>query len=143
MGPELFVTMFVARYTPETGKLMYSSAGHDPCYICRGSKSERSLELPSQGPVLGIFPEVELEDCEHILQPGDSLLLYTDGLVNVRCEHEYSVDSRRLCNTLRKHGNLPAQAQAQGLFEDITRGCEQTDDITILIARRDGEGVGG
>ncbi|HEX2951940.1 MAG TPA: PP2C family serine/threonine-protein phosphatase, partial [Armatimonadota bacterium] len=97
MGPEMFVTMFAARYTPQTGKLVYTSAGHDPCYVCHASGEPHITTLSSQGPLLGVFEEIELTDCEVTLHPNDVLLLYTDGLVNVRCEDRRPVNPRRLC----------------------------------------------
>lgn len=142
MGPELFVTMFAARYTPATGKLLYTSAGHDPCYVCHTGDLRKITTLSSQGPILGIFPEVELHDCQVTLQPGDVLLLYTDGLVNVRCKDRRPVSSRRLCGYLHGHADLPAQALVEQLLQDTIADCEPTDDITILLAKRVGEEAG-
>ncbi|HEY3378552.1 MAG TPA: PP2C family protein-serine/threonine phosphatase [Armatimonadota bacterium] len=139
MGPELFVTMFAARYTPATGKLIYTSAGHDPCYLCRTRDPNRTVTLESRGPILGIFPEINLSDSTEIMEPGDILLLYTDGLVNVRCGDRHPVHARRLCRSLHQHADLPAQTLIQVLLQETVSNCEPTDDITLLIAKRTGE----
>jgi len=139
MGPEMFVTMFAARYTPATGKVIYSSAGHDPCYLCRQDEHHRTVELSSQGPALGIFPEVTLQDKRFDISPGDVMLLYTDGLVNIRCNGRYSVNSRTLCSTVREFCTLPAQELVQGVLNNTLKNCEPTDDITILVVKREGE----
>jgi sigma-B regulation protein RsbU (phosphoserine phosphatase) len=136
MGTEFFVTMFLARYSPGTGRLIYSSAGHDPGFICRGGVSARVTALPSQGPILGVFPEVILEERRLWLQPDDIMLLYTDGLINVRCEGQREVTSRHLCAFIRQQAELPAQELAHALVEMAIAGCTTTDDITVLIAKR-------
>ena len=138
MGPELFVTMFAARYTPATGKLLYTSAGHDPCFLCRGGRQPRIQTLGSQGPALGILPEVRLRDRRIWIQPDDILMLYTDGLVNVRCPGKRPITANRLCTFITKHRHLPAQTMAQSLIHEVTGPCEITDDITLVLAKREG-----
>ena len=135
MGTELFVTMFAARYSPRTGKLLYTSAGHDPCYLCH-QHTATPTSLDSLGPVLGIFPEVELYDCEKQFAVDDVLLLYTDGLVNVRCNGKYPVESELLCQTVQKYATLPAQEIAQHVLDHTIQHCEPTDDITMLVIKR-------
>jgi len=135
-NPEMFVTMFAARYTPSTGRLVYTSAGHDTCYLCRSKGRQSVLELPNQGPILGVLPEIELTDRRLWMQPGDMLLLYTDGLVNVRCAGSMMMTPRHLCDSVRRIENLPAREIAERLVQDVLRGCEATDDITVLVAKR-------
>jgi len=139
MGPELFVTMFAARYTPATGKLLYTSAGHDPCYLCRAGTSARLLRLPSQGPVLGIFPEITLRDRRLWMQPRDVLLLYTDGLVNINCPDKRPVSGRRLCRFLDEHRSMRAQPLAQELVRETIGVCDTFDDITVVTLKREGD----
>lgn len=141
MGPELFVTLFCAHYTPKNGQVVYTSAGHDPCYVCRAGQPPRITTLPSQGPVLGVFPAITLKDKRVNLRDGDVMLLYTDGLVNVRCGDRRSVDSRRLCGHLNAHRELPAQEIVQAVLREAVEGCEPTDDITALVLKRMGEGA--
>jgi len=141
MGPELFVTLFCARYNPRSGQVVYTSAGHDPCYICRTGQPSRISTLPSQGPVLGVFPNVALKDKRVRLRDGDVLLLYTDGLVNMRCGNRRFVNSRHLCGYLTAHRDLPAQELVQAVLQDTMAGCEPTDDITALVLKRTGEGA--
>jgi|GEM_PF-2269473 len=139
MGPELFVTLFCARYNPKTGELVYTSAGHDPCYVCRMGQPPRVSTLPSQGPVLGVFPGITLKDKRVVLRKDDVLLLYTDGLVNVRCGERLSIDSRVMCGHVSANRHLPAQELAQAVLEAMVAGCEPTDDITALILKCTGE----
>ena len=137
MGPELFVTMFAARYTPATGKLLYTSAGHDPCYLCRDGERARLQTLESQGPVLGIFQEITLRDRRLWIQPRDVLLLYTDGLVNLRCPDKHLTTGKQLCRFISAHRELPAESLAQALVQDTIGDCETTDDITVVTLKRE------
>ncbi len=138
MAPELFVTLFAAVYNYPTGTITYTSAGHEPAVLCEISEEPHRLELPSQGPILGVLPEVELIDREVTLHPGDVLLLYTDGLVNVRCgEHYQPMPVGRLCSIIRRHAELPAQELVQQLVRDAIGECETTDDITAIVVKRE------
>jgi len=141
MGSELFVTLFCARYNPQSGQVVYTSAGHDPCYVCRAGQPSRISTLASQGPVLGIFPTITLKDKRVILREGDVMLLYTDGLVNVRCGDRRSINSRHLCGHLNAHREQPAQEIVEAVLRETMEGCEPTDDITALVLKRMGEGA--
>lgn len=136
MGPEMFVTMFAARYTPATGRLVYTSAGHDECFLCRSGTPGRTIGLPSQGPLLGVFQEITLRDRRVWMHEGDVLLLYTDGLVNVHCANGKPINPEELCAHLHQHAHLPAQSLVQSLLHDTIGECEPTDDITMLVAKR-------
>ncbi|HOF88029.1 MAG TPA: PP2C family protein-serine/threonine phosphatase [Armatimonadota bacterium] len=136
MGPELFVTAFVARYTPSTGRLVYSSAGHDPGYLCRAVAPSRTITLPSQGPALGIFPDITLKDRRVVLSEHDVVFLYTDGLVNMRRGGALRMDVQDLCQFVHRHRALPAPAMVQQVVDEVTASCEATDDITALVLKR-------
>ncbi len=136
MGPELFVTAFAARYTPATGRLVYSSAGHDPGYLCRVNARSRAIPLPSQGPALGIFPEITLKDRRVMLNAHDVVFLYTDGLVNVRCGDELRMELGDLCELVHQYRTLPAPTMVQRIVDEMTTACEATDDITALALKR-------
>lgn len=138
MGPELFVTLFAARYSPRTGHLVYSSAGHDPGFLCRAKSPRRSVQLPSQGPVLGVFSEVEMKDRRIIVQPDDVVFLYTDGLVNMRCEGEPRMEYRQMCRLVQQHRTLSAQHLVQQVVDEMCTDCEATDDVTALVLKRCG-----
>ncbi len=108
--------------------------------MCRHDDNRRTIELPSQGPALGIFPDATLQDRQVTLMPGDVMLLYTDGLVNVRCNGRRQVNSRRFCGIIRDHQTLPAQQLVQALLTHTVANCDPTDDITVLVVKRGQEG---
>lgn len=78
LDPDHFVTAFLGVYTPESGTLVYSSAGHEPGLLLRSSgEVER---LGEGGLLLGVFREATYGHAMVHLAPGDQLILYTDGL---------------------------------------------------------------
>ena len=77
-APEKFVTFFATLYDPETGSVVYSNAGHNPGVVLRAGGGHELL--PAQGPPLGLFPGQTYGSGSLTLEPGDLLLLYTDGI---------------------------------------------------------------
>jgi serine phosphatase RsbU (regulator of sigma subunit) len=80
---------------------------------------------------------MDMTDQRVQLREGDVLLLYTDGLVNVRCQGRTTMSTIRLCSHLRQYQHLPAQELAQTLLADTIDNCEPTDDITMLLVKRE------
>ena len=78
---EHFVTLFYAVYDPATGRLTYASAGHETQLIKRAGGG--TTLLPANGPILGLTDHIYEQDVDY-LHPGDSLILYTDGLTEAR-----------------------------------------------------------
>jgi serine phosphatase RsbU (regulator of sigma subunit) len=76
---KMFVTCFLAILDPATGLVRYANAGHDMPYLRRAAGGVE--ELRARGMPLGLLPGMSYEEKEVVLQPGDTLLLYSDGLV--------------------------------------------------------------
>jgi serine phosphatase RsbU (regulator of sigma subunit) len=76
--PKMFVTCLYGILEPETGRLQYANAGHDLPYHRHGNQVE---EMRATGMPLGLMPDMHYEEKEAYLAPGDSILLYSDGLV--------------------------------------------------------------
>lgn len=134
--PEKFATAFVAVLPPSGGTLRYASAGHNPPLVVRSSgEVER---LGPTGPPLGILASATYGWGETLLQPGDLLVVYTDGIVEATdpAEQEYGVD--RLERACRQAGPAPLQDLARSLEADLAafvRGVPYADDRTIVLAR--------
>ncbi len=82
-GELTFITAFYGVLDTITGHLRFTSAGHPPGIVRRASGETFILEGSS--PVLGVFPDAKYTESEEVLAPGDLLLLYTDGVSDVRC----------------------------------------------------------
>ncbi|MBK9063615.1 MAG: SpoIIE family protein phosphatase [Acidobacteria bacterium] len=130
-----FATLFVAVFDPASGLLRYVNAGHNPGLWL--SASGATL-LPSGGVPVGMMPAAVHREAAVTLGPGDTLLLYSDGITEAlnRDDEEFGMD--RLTElALNGRGQSPAELQSHifGAVSDFTAGVAQYDDQTVLIAR--------
>jgi len=85
----------------------------------------------------GLFEEWQTQIAEVSLVPGDTLILYTDGITEAVNQDGEEFGEGRLVNALLSHGRLPVPQLLQCVFDEVgqfSRG-EQQDDITVVIAR--------
>lgn len=139
----IFVTVFLGVLDLATGGLQYANAGHNPPYVLRKGGGIESLEEPA-GPALGILPGARLMDGETRLSPGDSLLVYTDGITEARAPDREMYGEQRLLACLADHPSADPGVLLDELSLDLdrfVRSAEQSDDITLLALQyRGGEG---
>ncbi|KPC97357.1 Phosphoserine phosphatase RsbU [Geobacillus sp. BCO2] len=96
--PSMFVTMFVGNYNEKTHTFSYACAGHEPALWYR-AKTKQCVPLHAKGCALGLFPQFSFETKSVVLEPGDFVLLYTDGVTEKRGEEaddDFSVLARWL-----------------------------------------------
>jgi serine phosphatase RsbU (regulator of sigma subunit)/predicted ester cyclase len=134
--PNTFVTCFYAILEPESGRLLYANAGHNlPC--CRDKHA--ATELKARGMPLGLMPEMSYEEKESVLEAGEGVLFYTDGLVEAHNPQGEMFGTPRLLDLLSKRSEGGRDLSAT-LMEDLERftgeGWEQEDDITLLMLER-------
>src|SRR5207244_1501380 len=84
---ESFTTMSYALLDTHRGSLALAAAGHPPALLYRASKG-RCVCLDAGGPALGLVAEAEYEEVLEAFEPGDVLLLYTDGVLEARSGQE-------------------------------------------------------
>jgi sigma-B regulation protein RsbU (phosphoserine phosphatase) len=134
-----YITAFFAILDPQKGQLEALSAGHNPIFIIR--KNKRIEKLNTGGIPLGMmglpFP---YQSDTHILQSGDRMLLYTDGVTEAMNENEEEYDDVVSLESFLKK-NMPDSAQQliNDLYEDIKKFTGNTppgDDITALYLIR-------
>jgi serine phosphatase RsbU (regulator of sigma subunit) len=130
--PYLFASMFVGLLDTETFKLTYASAGHDTAFLRRAGNVE---QLSVTGPVLGVMEEPFTEKSVD-LAPGETLVLATDGLTEVRNGDGEQL-SEQGAMALIQHGSLQAQRLADELVEKVRAlsGGHVRDDVAILVIR--------
>jgi sigma-B regulation protein RsbU (phosphoserine phosphatase) len=139
----MFVTAFVCFYDVETGLLKYASAGHNPPVIVKSGGEAKTLESPSSL-VLALDETARYSSRETVLEPGDCILLYTDGVTEAFSDKEEMFSEARLIEAVA----FPASGKdrAREVIERVadrlrifTNGAKQSDDIAMLaLARRDG-----
>jgi serine phosphatase RsbU (regulator of sigma subunit) len=130
-----FVSVFYGVVDQSSGNLVYTRAGHDYPLLLRGPET---LRLEGQGMVLGMMNDEELilEERQIQLQPGDRLVLYTDGLTDAedRVGEFYGVE--RLEKLLRANAGKSVEEVCTGIFEELHRfrgEVEQFDDMTMVV----------
>jgi len=132
---EKYATMFLGFYDEQRHELLYANAGHLPPIILGANGSVRKLE--KGGTVVGLFPETDYDEEAVPLNPGDLFISYSDGVTEPENDFgEFGVD--RLLELVRSHRNEPLDRlafQILAAVNDWTASDEQSDDITVMLAR--------
>jgi serine phosphatase RsbU (regulator of sigma subunit) len=133
----MFVTCFYCILDPNDSSLSYANAGHDLPYVLRGSGGECE-ELRARGMPLGLMPGMGYEEKETILNSGDAILLYSDGLVEAHNPEGEMFGFPRLRALMAEHGEKRSLADSllEELYSFVGEGWKQEDDITLLTLRR-------
>ena len=132
-----FITFFYGILDPATGELAFANAGHNPPFLVRASGIVERLS--DGGPVLGILPFAPYNQQQARLEPGDLLVIYSDGVTEATNTSDEEFGEERLTGVLKAHRNAPASAIVSAIRESLnqfTRGAPQADDITLVVARR-------
>jgi sigma-B regulation protein RsbU (phosphoserine phosphatase) len=102
---------------------------------------ERPRELDAEGRFLGMLPGLKLEECSIQLEPGDLIVMFSDGVPDAINFAEESYGEDRLINLLSRYRSASADQVCMAIFKDVFayRGTASAfDDITVLVARCDG-----
>ena len=139
---EMFVTVLYAVYDPETKQLTYSNGGHDSPLIIHADGNSTLLPL-TRGIALGVMPGLSYNQRTVTLQPGDTVILYTDGVTEaMNAEGEqYGLDHLREMFAGAPPGS--SELANKAVFDAVhgfAQGTPQSDDITCLVMRRGGNG---
>jgi len=130
----LFVTVIYGVLTRSTGEFVYARAGHDPLLVVDAA-GHVALAEPAIGQPLGLLPEPELCERTITLQPGSTMLLYTDGATEAMDIDAQLFGVERLAQELSTTQTASAQATCSRLLEALVayRGeAAQADDITLV-----------
>ena len=138
--PERYVTAFICALDPKSGRLSYTNAGHNAGLLVRANGSVQRLE--ANGMPIGLFPGVEYERAEVTLEPGDLVMLYTDGITEAANPQgdEFGLD--RLQEVVCRYAAEPLVALAVAIetaVEVFADGTPFGDDRTLVMLRREPE----
>jgi serine phosphatase RsbU (regulator of sigma subunit) len=131
----MFVTCFYAILDPTSGLMRFANAGHDlPYRRC----NEGVSELRASGMPLGLMPDSRYEEHEVTIASGESLFLYTDGLVEAHNPHREMFGFPRLKTLLAEHfdGSSLFNLLLGELKSFTGEAWEQEDDITMITLQR-------
>jgi sigma-B regulation protein RsbU (phosphoserine phosphatase) len=145
----LFCTMAAVAINLETGRLLGANAGHHP--MLRISRGGAATVLEASGPPIGVLADAGWEDEASAVQPGDTLLLYTDGIIEAKAgvtgtadggePEEYGID--KLMAAVRRAAAGGPQALIESVIADVDRFCSPLaahDDCTLIALRYLGDG---
>jgi sigma-B regulation protein RsbU (phosphoserine phosphatase) len=134
-----YATFFFATYNMETRELIYVNAGHNAPFLIRRRDDTFHVErLEAGGPVIGLLPFAEYEEQRCVLQRGDLLLAYTDGISEAMTEHEEEWGEDRMLAAAETLRDGSAQQVLDHLFSEadqFTGNAPQFDDMTLLVLK--------
>ena len=133
----MFVTLVVGVLDVRTGQVNYVNAGHNPPLALRRRGAIQVLSARS-GPAVGVVEGVEFTLLETLLEPGDCLLLYTDGVTEAMDPAGHLYGDERLRQLMTHCTELAAEPVVDQIMRDVRHyagEAEQSDDITVPVVR--------
>ena len=132
-----FVTLFYAELDPESGSLSFLNAGHNPPLIVHAAGTVE--QLASGGLPLGIKPDAEYREGRTQLQPGDVLVIYSDGVTEAVSPTGEEFGPTRLYEVVSRNVEASAAGIRDRIESSLTKfaqGTSAADDITLVIVKR-------
>lgn len=133
----MFVSLFLAVLDIHTGRLIYTNAGHNPPLVKRADGGLLRLDQRN-GPVMGVSEAASFTESELMLQVGNTLLVYTDGVTEAADGRQRLFSEARLSRLLSEDGNPAPEALVQSVLESVNayqQGVSPADDMTLLALR--------
>jgi serine phosphatase RsbU (regulator of sigma subunit)/predicted enzyme related to lactoylglutathione lyase len=128
-----YATLVFAEYDDSSRRVRYANCGHYPGLLFRNDNTLEKLESTST--VLGLFNEWECALAESQLLPGDTLVLYTDGVTDTFNDKGEDFGEDRLIDVARKNRKLAPESMLAAIVDELRRFSphEQHDDITMIV----------
>lgn len=131
------VTLFLGRLDPRRDKLVYCNAGHPPAFLLRRDGTVESLR--EGGPLLGALPHAFFGSGRVVMEPGDTLVGYSDGIVECRNSRDEEFGAERLLAAARNASGSSASTMLfsiLGAVQDFAGSRPRDDDFTLIVVRR-------
>lgn len=135
-----FVTVFFGSLDVASGRLTYCNAGHNPPLLARAATDGSPTDLLGTGPLLGMLPDQTWQSASVTLEPGDVLVLYTDGITEAQRNSGDLYGPERLKGVVgESRGRSAVQIQDHILasVQDFLGDAPQWDDIALMVLRRE------
>mgnify|MGYP001554658406 FL=1 len=132
----MFASVFLGLLDPKSGSIDYINAGHEEAYIVGRGGLKHALQ--PTGPVVGIFAGANHNIEAAILEPGETILLYTDGVPEATSDTGEQFSDQRLRSMLQSWDGTAEQLLQLivNSVSEFTQGAHQHDDITMLASHR-------
>jgi sigma-B regulation protein RsbU (phosphoserine phosphatase) len=136
-----FVSVFYGVLDPLTGEMVYSNAGHCLPIWGKVGGADSTDGFKTTGTVLGLFEAENWRSEMVVLNPGDVIVLYTDGITEAQNQTGVFFERQRLRQAVQeRHGDSAGKICA-GILSDVEAhmdGADQFDDIALVVIERDG-----
>ena len=129
-----FITLFYGEFEPATGRLRYTNAGHNYPLVRRRDGAVE--ELREGGLPLGLFEDAEYRQGDIELEPGDSLLLYSDGISEAMDVRDREFGEDRLTELWKQRGSRRPAGVIEDVLVEVERfrgAAPQSDDMTVVV----------
>ena len=138
-----YATLFFAIYDETTSRLRYANCGHPPPVLLGPDGAIDRLQ--PTGTVIGLFDEWDCRVQEIDLKPGDTLVMFTDGVAEAFDANFEEFGEQRIVDLMRARADCPAVTMVEALVDAVQRhsGPAQSDDFTVVIVRGCAPGSAG
>jgi sigma-B regulation protein RsbU (phosphoserine phosphatase) len=133
-----YITFFVGRLDPASGRLAYVNAGQNPPLLVRANGRVERLE--DGGTVLGLFESAQYAEGAAELERGDTLLAFSDGVSETFDAGGEEFGEQRLLECVVAEGKLDAAALCDEILKRLdvfSGGAKASDDRTLVVLKRD------
>lgn len=137
-GPNSYATFFCARLDETKRCLTYVNGGHNPPFLLRNHQAGSIEELSTGGTIIGMFPFSQYEEGVVQLEPGDVLMLFTDGVSEAHNPQEEEFGEERVKAALRRYAHLPANDMSSAVLGELREwmaDAPQHDDLTFVLMK--------
>lgn len=135
--PNKFLTLFYGALDPQTGELSYSNGGHNTPMLVR--RAGEVIKLDKGGLPVGMMPCVTYVEDIVKFEPGDVLLIYSDGITESVNDHDEEFGEQRLVDVIKNNLNRSASGIRDRIEEALSRfvgTAAPVDDMTLMIIKR-------
>jgi phosphoserine phosphatase RsbU/P len=132
-----FITFFMTVADPATGELVYTNAGHNPPLLVRAAGGFEQLD--GGGMILGILPMSQYQEFRTKMNPGDTLVLYSDGVTEAVNSKDEDFGETRLAELVASLQDRPAHYIVNAIHNEVTKfteGAPPADDITVVVVKK-------
>lgn len=136
----IFLTVVFGILDPDQGTFTYVNAGHNPPILLKNGEDQVTFSfLEKTGTLVGIFDEITWEEKQITLNPGDVLVLYTDGITEAQDESGEFYGTDRFYEALESEFTTSAESYLNSILENIqafTGSSPRLDDVTLIVISR-------
>ena len=132
-----FVTAIYGILDPRDGSFIHTNCGHHPIFYLRAGGETEKIKLG--GPALGIFKTPNYRNFKTSLNPGDTLIILTDGIIESQNQRGETFGTRQIIKSMGTIKDQSAQTMTSKLIQTAIAFCENDsfqDDVTLLVIKR-------